>query len=195
MVEFSLKNMYSHEFEKIVEQEMEAPIKHLEKELVSIRTGRAHPSMVEDIKVTCYGGSQLSIKELAAISTPDARLIMIQPWDASTLADIEKGILAGTQGFTPANDGNVLRIQLPEISSQRREELVKSLSKKKEDAKDSVRAIRGDVRNKVKDSERKHEIAEDFSLTLQNLLQKIHDKYIEKIEQMCGRKEKDLKAV
>jgi ribosome recycling factor len=190
-----LKNMYTHEFEKIVDTDMQAPIKHFEKELATIRTGRAHTSMVEDIKVICYGGSQINLKELAAITTPEARLIVIQPWDAGTLPDIEKAILSSSLGVTPASDGALIRIVLPEVSSQRRDELAKALGKKLEDCKERIRTIRGDFRNVVKEAERGHLIAEDFSKTLQDLLQKITDKCNDVAQKMYDKKEKDIKAV
>jgi ribosome recycling factor len=187
--------MYTDEFEKIIGKEMEEPIKHFERELITIRSGRAHPAMVEDIKVTCYGGSQLKLKELAAISVPEPRLIMIQPWDAGTLADIEKGIMNSSLGVTPANDGNLIRITLPEVSSERREELAKALGKKLEDTRERIRVIRGEFRNLVKDSERQKVVSEDFAKRLQDILQKTTDKFIEKAQQMGDKKEKEIRTV
>lgn len=190
----NLKNMYSHEFEKIVDTEMQPPIKHFEKELLTVRTGRAHTSMLEDIKVTCYGGSQLSLKELAAISAPEARMLLVQPWDKSIINDIEKALAASPLGITPANDGNLIRIVLPEISSQRRDELVKVLHKKLEECKERIRVIRGEFRNTIKEAERKHEISEDFSKLLQDLLQKSTDKHNDIVQKMSDKKEKDIRA-
>src|SRR5579885_1731441 len=109
MAEINLKNMYTDQFEKIVNEQMQAPIKFLERELATIRVGRAHTSMVEDIKVTCYGGSQMLLKELAALSAPEARMIVIQPWDKGIIGDIEKAIQISSLGITPANDGNLIR--------------------------------------------------------------------------------------
>ncbi len=195
MKDLNLKNMYTHEFEKLVEQEMDAPIKHFERELVAIRSGRAHPSMVEDLKITCYGGSVMTLKELAAISTPEPRFILIQPWDIGTINDIEKGIMNSSLGITPANDGNVIRIVLPEISGQRREELIKVLGKKLEECKERIRVIRGDFRNVIKEAEKKRTVEEDFSKKLQDLLQKVTDKFTEKAQQMNDKKEKEIKAV
>jgi ribosome recycling factor len=195
IADLDLKNIYSHEFEKLVEIEMQEPIKHFERELIAIRSGRAHTSMVEDIKVICYNGSQLVLKEVAALSAPEARMIVIQPWDKGIITDIEKALLASSLGITPFNDGNLIRIQLPEISTQRREELVKVLHKKLEEIKERIRIVRGEFRNTVKEAERKHEIAEDFSKTLQDLLQKIHDKYIVFAQQMSDKKEKDIRMV
>ena len=104
----NLKNMYTNEFEKILDTEMQDPIKHFEKELLTIRSGRSHTSMLEDIKVTCYGGSILSLKEVAAISAPEPRLLLVQPWDKTIIPDVEKTLLASPLGITPKNDGNLL---------------------------------------------------------------------------------------
>ncbi len=187
--------MYTHEFEKLADTEMQAPLKHLEKELLTIRTGRAHASMLEDVKVICYGGSQLALKEIAAISAPEARLLVVQPWDKSIIADIEKALMSAALGLTPANDGNLIRIVLPEISSQRRDELAKVLNKKLEETKERIRVIRGEFRNSIKEAERKREISEDFSKNLQDILQKVTDKYTENVQKMGEKKEKDIRAV
>ena len=195
MATLNFKNMYSHEIDKLIEKDMEPAIKHLQHELTTIRTGRAHPALVEDIKVVCYGGTEMSIKECAAISAPEARLLVIQPWDKSTINDIEKGIMASPAGLTPANDGNVIRITLPELSSQRRDELTKVLGKKLEACKDSIRDTRATYRTGLKDAEKKRDISEDFSAKMQESLQKIHDKFIAQAESLCEKKEKEIKAV
>ncbi|MBN1549470.1 ribosome recycling factor [Candidatus Babeliales bacterium] len=191
----SLKNTYSHEFDKAVQEKMDAPIAHFEHELTTIRTGRAHPSMIEGIMVTAYGGTQMKLKEVAAISVPDARLLMVQPWDKSIIADIEKGILASHLGITPVNDGDIIRIQLPEVSGERREELVKALGKKLEDCRNRIRTVRNDFRSLVKKAEQDREISEDFSKVLQNNLQKITDQYMAKAQTISDKKEKDIRAV
>jgi ribosome recycling factor len=191
----NFKNMYSNEFDKLVEKDMEPAIKHLQQELVTIRTGRSHPGLVEDIKVIVYGGTQMSLKEVATISAPEARLLIIQPWDQGTINDIEKGIMASPTGLTPANDGTVIRITLPELSSQRREELIKLLGKKLEACKDSIRDTRATYRTGLKDAEKKRDISEDFSSKMQEGLQKIHDKFIAQAEALCEKKEKEIRAV
>lgn len=195
MQPISLKNMYTNDFEKLVEKEMDAPIKHFERDLATIRTGRAHPALVEDIKVIVYGGTQMSIRELATITTPEARSLFIQPWDKSIIGDVEKAIMASSLGLTPANDGNVIRITLPEISSQRRDELIKVLGKKLEETRERIREVRATFRNASKEAERKKEIEEDFSTRLQDLLQKIHDKFIALAQTMSDKKEKEIRSV
>lgn len=193
--QISFKNMYSDQFDKMVDKDMDPAIKHFQQELVTIRTGRAHSSLVEDIKVTCYGGSVMSMREVAAISTPDARLIVIQPWDKTIIADIEKAISTSSTGLSAANDGNVIRITLPELSSQRREELVKVLGKKLEECRNSIRDVRAKFRNAVKDAEKKREVDEDFAGRLETSLQKIHDKFVALAQQMYDKKEKEIRSV
>lgn len=184
------------EFEKALSTEMDKVIKHFERELITIRTGRAHPGLVEDIKVSCYGGtSTLGIKECAAISIPEARLLIIQPWDKSILADIEKAISASDLGINPVNDGNVIRIQLPEMSSQRREELVKVLQKKLEEARVAARNIRKDFHNLIRDSQKNKTISEDHSRRLGDSLQAITDKFIDVLEKMAQKKEVEIKTI
>src|SRR5437870_282344 len=120
-------------FETPMKAEMEKPLKHFDGELIKIRTGRAHTSLVEDIQVSCYGQAPMPLKNVAAITAPDSRMIVIQPWDAATLPDIEKALKNSEVGVTPASDGALIRLQLPEMSSNRRDELLKILGKKLEE--------------------------------------------------------------
>ena len=182
------------QLEQHINQEMDKIIKHFERELASIRTGRAHPSMVENLQITCYGGTaEMPLKNLSAISIPEAQLIVIQPWDKSIMAEIEKAILQSDLGITPANDGNIIRLQLPEMSGSRREEMVKILHKKAEEARIGVRNIRKDFHNFVRDAERNKKISEDTLKRLSDKLQKITDKHIENIEKYTNKKEEGLK--
>src|SRR5688500_1682509 len=112
-------------FQKPMEAEMEHPLKHFERELVKIRTGRAHTSMIEDSCVSCYGQDVVPLKGLGMVSAPAHRVLAVQPWDVSIIADIEKAIAASGFGVAPANDGKIIRFRLPEMSSDRREELIK----------------------------------------------------------------------
>lgn len=181
-------------FEKATEEEMNKSIKHFEHELVSIRSGRAHPSLVEGIKVSCYGGdTELPLKNLASISVPEARSIIIQPWDQSTLADIERAIKESDSGLTPANDGNIIRLVLPEMSSERREELIKVLGKKLEECRISIRNIRKVVQNLVRDNQKDKTISEDFAKRLNERLQKMTDDFVKKAETLASKKEAELK--
>jgi ribosome recycling factor len=195
MAELKLTDQNTKEFEKVMNQEMDKVVKHFERELVTIRTGRAHPSLVEDIKVVCYGGSPLRLKEIASISTPEARLIVIQPWDPAILNDIEKTLLTSDLGVTPVNDGAYIRIILPEMSTQRREELTKILSKKTEEARISIRNIRKNFHNLVRDAQKNKEISEDHSRRLNDIVQKITDLFIAKIDELSQKKEKEIRTI
>lgn len=195
MIDITLTEGTPGPFEKTSTEEMIKSIKHFEHELVSLRTGRAHPSMVEDIKVSCYGGeTEMPLKSLASISTPEARLIVIQPWDQGVVPDIERAVTESELGATPQNDGNLIRIILPEMSSARREELQKVLSKKLEECRVSIRSVRKNLQNLVRDTQKKKEISEDFAKRLNDLLQKTTDKFIKQAEEMSTKKEADLKG-
>lgn len=195
MIEIKLTEGSTQSFEKAINDEMTKSIKHFEHELTSIRSGRAHPSIVEDIKVSCYGGeSDLPLKNIASISTPEARLILIQPWDQGTIPDIEKALRESDLGITPLNDGNVLRLQLAEMSSERRDELVKLVGKKLEECRVSVRGIRKNYHNFTRDSQKEKVISEDFCKRLNDLLQKSTDACIKKAEDLADRKVKELKG-
>lgn len=183
----------SKDFENMLTPEMDKPIKHFEKELVAIRTGRANPNMVEDIKVEAYGDT-MKVKELGSITAPEARLLVIQAWDKSMLENIEKAIQASDLGVNPVNNGELIRIQLPMMSSERRSDLVKTLHKKLEESKAGIRNVRKDFQNHVRDAEKKKDISEDFAKTLLDILQKTTDKFIEKAENISSKKEAEIKG-
>ena len=148
--------------------------------------------MVEDVKIDVYGQT-MPLKNVAAIAAPDARLITIQPWDASTIGDIERGLLASDLGMTPINDGKIIRLQLPEMSTSRREDLIKVLSKKLEDTRVTLRNIRKDFHNYIRDAKKNKTISEDFEHRLEDVLKKVTDKYIALVEQMGGKKEQEIR--
>lgn len=181
-------------FEAAIQEEMGKNIKHFEQELTSIRTGRAHPSMVDTLKVSCYAGTtELPLKNLATISAPDARMLIIQPYDQSTVMDIERALKESEMELTPQTEGSTIRILLPEMSSGRREELKKILHKKAEDTRISIRNIRKHFNNLVRDTLKEKEISEDFAKRLEDLLQKQTDKFIKQVDQLSEKKEADLK--
>ncbi len=182
------------QFEKDVEMEMDPHIKHLEKELLKIRTGRAHPSMIEDVKVTAYG-ALMPLREIAAVSAPDVALLLIQPWDKANIGEIEKALSGSDLGLTPNNDGNVIRIQLPRMSSSRREELAKLLNQKVEQAKVAVRNARKEVQNLIRETEKGKKISEDYGKRLMDSLQKITDKMIEACDSLSAKKEAEIKSL
>ncbi len=182
------------QFEKDVETAMDPHIKHLEKELLKIRTGRAVPAMIEDVKVASYG-SYLPLKELAGISAPDAALLVVQPWDQAILPDIEKALATSDLGLNPINDGNLIRIQMPKMSSTRRDELVKVLSQKVEQGKIAVRNVRRDVHNLIRELEKAKKISEDYGRRLQESLQKVTDKLIKDCDVRGVKKAEEIKAL
>jgi ribosome recycling factor len=181
-------------FEKAIEQEMEKHIQHLDKELLKLRTGRANVAMIEDIKVICYG-STMPLKNVAALSAPEATLLVIQPWDKTVMPEIEKALSTSDLGVNPLNDGNLIRIQLPRMSSSRRDELAKILQQKLEATRIGVRNVRKEAQTVIRNLEKDKKISEDYSRRLQDLLQKITDKYIQNIEKTGSKKEEEIRLL
>lgn len=190
-----LKENDSKSLEVAMNQEIDKAVKHFDGELIKIRTGRAHPTLVEDIRVSVYGGEPMVLKGLAAIAAPEARLITIQPWDESIIPHIEKAIKDSDLGITPATDGKFIRINLPEMSSSRREELIKVLSKKTEEARVAVRNIRKDFNNLIRDGKKDKVISDDFFKRLEELIQKVTDNSIKHLESLAAKKEKEIATV
>jgi len=184
------------QFESTVEREMNSSLSHFDKELTKLRTGRAHPSMVSDIRVAIESyGSEMTIDKLAGISTPEPQLIVIQPWDKSVIADIEKAISRSDLGVNPLNDGDVIRLNLPKMSGSRREELIKVVAKRAEECKIALRNVRKDIHNLIRDAEKSKQISEDYGKRLQTSLQKITDAATEKVEQAAQRKEQEIRSI
>ena len=182
-------------FQRPMEAEMESPLKHYERELIKIRTGRAHTSMIEDIPVICYGQDAVPLKGLGVVAAPDSRLLTVQPWDCSVIVDIEKAIIASGIGISPVNDGKIIRLRLPEMSSDRREELIKVMHKKSEESKVAIRNVRKDFKNIITDAKKEKKISENFHNRLADVLQEITDAYIAKVDTMTKKKETELLAV
>jgi len=191
MIDIAFQEGDVKSFETLLKEHMDKPLKHYERELAAVRTGRASVALLENIKVDVYG-QMMSLRELATLAAPDARLLTVQPWDKSIIADIEKAIAASELGLTPANDGNIIRLQLPQMSASRRDELVKLLGKKTEEAKVGIRNVRKDFQNEVRDAEKKKLVSEDFCKKLNDVLQKITDQFIEKTDQMHKKKETEI---
>lgn len=182
-------------FQTPMETEMQKAIKFYEGELVKIRTGRAHTSLVEDIQVIGYTGTPMSMKAVAVISAPESRLITIAPWDTSMIDSIEKAITASDVGLTPVNDGKLIRLALPEMSTSRRDELVKILNKKTNEAKERIRDSRKEFNNILRDAKKDKKISENFFNRLEDVLQKVTDKFTNQIDQLTQKKEKDIRSV
>ncbi len=181
-------------FEKEVETEMDTQLKLFEKELLKIRTGRAHPQMIEDVKIASYG-TYMPLKELGSISAPDAGLLVVQPWDKANIPEIEKALSSSDLGLTPVNDGVIIRIPLPKMSSTRRDELAKLLSQKLEQCKIGIRNVRKEIHNLLRETEKAKKISEDYGRRLQETLQKITDKFIQTSDTIAEKKEKEIKAL
>ena len=173
---------------------MDLCIKHYERELATIRTGRASVDVLDSVRVECYG-QIMALKDLATLAAPDARLLTIQPWDKSTLAAIEKAITTSDLGMTPLNDGTMVRLQLPLMSSERREELVKALNKKDEEARIQIRNVRRDHLNAAKEAEKKREISEDFGKRVADIIQKITDQFMATVTEHTTKKTAALRQV
>lgn len=188
------ESMNPKQLEKVIEAEMDKHLKHFEKELAKLRTGRAHPSLVEDIKINAYG-NVMALKDLAAISAPEAQLLVIQPWDKTIIAEIEKTISQSDLGIAPLNDGNVIRLPMPKMSSARRDELAKNLSKRLEECKVSIRNVRKDFHNLIREAEKNRKISEDLSKRLQDLLQKVTDRLTDQSDAISSKKEQEIKSL
>jgi ribosome recycling factor len=181
---------------KLAEAEdyMQKAIESTQKSFNTIRTGRANASLLDRVMVDYYG-SPTPIKSLAGISTPDASTINIQPFDRKTINIIEKAISLSDVGLTPSNDGAVIRLNIPQLTSDRRQELVKLAAKFAEEGKVSVRNIRRDAVESIRKQEKSSEVSKDEARDLQDKMQKLTDKYIAKIEELLAMKEKDIKTV
>lgn len=175
------------------EDQMNKSVQHLEKELQKLRTGKATPQMLEGIRVNYYG-VPTPIEQTANISTPDARQIIVQPWDKSILSDIDKAIMAANLGLNPKNEGEVLRIIVPPLTEERRRDLVKKAKSEAENARISIRNIRRSSNDMAKDLE-KDGVPEDEVKKLQEDIQKFTDKFIEQVDRIVAQKEKDIMTV
>ena len=179
---------------KIYEDKMEKTLSNLQEEYVSIRAGRANPHILDKIQVDYYG-TPSSLQSVANISVPEARMIQIQPWEASLIKDIEKAILASDIGLTPANDGKVIRLVFPELTEERRKELVKDVKKKGENAKVAVRNVRRDANDTIKKENKANEISEDEQKQLEDKIQKLTDKFVAKIDDAIEAKSTEVMTV
>jgi len=173
------------------DQRMKKSIESLKKDFMRIRTGRASAALLDSITVEYYG-SPMPVNQVAAISVPDARMIMIQPWEKSMIAPIEKAIQASDLGLNPQSDGNVIRLPIPPLSEERRKDLFKHCKKISEDNKVAVRNIRRDSNELLKESEKSKKITQDDLKKGQDEIQKLTDKYIKVVDDMLSLKEKEI---
>ncbi|MGC8494535.1 MAG: ribosome recycling factor [Syntrophobacteraceae bacterium] len=170
---------------------MNKAVETLEAEYKKLRTGRASTSLVEGIRADYYG-TPTPLAQLATLTIPDPRTIVIQPWDTSAVGEIEKAILKSDLGLTPMNDGKVIRINIPPLTAERRRDLVKIVKKRGEESKIAVRNIRRDILEKLKDLKKDKTISEDEQFRAQDEIQKITDDFVKKIDAVFGTKEKEI---
>lgn len=178
----------------LYEEKMKKTIAALESEYITIRAGRANPHVLDKIMVDYYG-TPTPINQVGNITVPEARLIQIQPWDATLLKAIVKAISASDLGINPGNDGKVIRLVFPELTEERRKELTKDVKKKAETSKVALRNIRRDAMDTFKKMEKKKEIPEDELKDLEDKMQKVTDKYVAEIDKKCDDKCKDILSV
>ncbi len=176
------------------EERMKKVVEATKREFASVRTGRASTSLVEGMHVDYYG-TQTPLKQLANISAPDVKLIVIQPWDPSSLGEIEKAIQQSNIGAMPTNDGKVIRVSIPPLSEERREELIKITKKMAEDGRVSIRTVRRDANEHAKKIEKDKLATEDELFKSHDDIQKITDKYIKEIDSILDTKDKELLEV
>jgi ribosome recycling factor len=169
-------------------------IEALKRELATIRTGRATPAIVDHVRVD-YHGTPTPLNQLATISAPETRLLLIQPWDRNALASIEKALLKADLGLNPANDGNLIRIRIPELSEERRRELVRLVRKRAEEGRVALRNVRRSALDEIRELERNKEISQDEQKRAQEKLQELTDSFIEDVDRAAKDKEAELLEV
>ncbi len=176
------------------ESDFEKAIDHFRAEAAKLRTGRAHPSLVEDIAVDYYG-TRSPIRQIASVTVSESRMLVIQPWDRDSLSAIAEAIRSSDLGLNPADDGHVIRLSLPPLTEDRRKELVKALGSRLEDARVSVRTIREETWKEIQDLEKQGEIGEDEKFTGKEELQKRVDRVNATLEELREKKEKEIMTV
>lgn len=183
-----------NEILKEMKAKMESAVEAVRREFAAIHTGRATPLLLEKIKVDYYG-TPTPLNQIAGISTPDPHLILVQPWDKMVIKDVEKAILQADIGLTPNNDGNVVKIPVPQLSDERREELITVVRRRAEEGRVSVRGMRREYRELIKKREKASGFTEDESRRIQEEAQKITDQYIGEVDKVLEGKEKELREV
>lgn len=176
------------------EEKMQSVLQATRRELASIRTGRANPSLLDRITIDYYG-TPTPLTQMASVSVPEARLLVIQPWDKSAMKEIEKAILASDLGLTPNSDGTVLRIQIPQLTEERRKDLARVARNEAENKRVAVRNVRRDANEALKQLEKDGTISEDESRRAQTQVQELTDKYIAEVDELLAAKEKEILEV
>ncbi len=177
-----------------MEHKMQKAIEVLKAEFTGIRTGRANAALLDSIRVMSYG-NPTPVNQVASIAVPEARLIVISPWDKGLISEIEKAILKSDLGLTPANDGKVIRLPIPTLTEERRRELAKVVKKMAEDSKVAVRNIRREANDEIKKLEKDHKISEDESKKAHDDTQKVTDRYVALADEVLKKKDKEIMEV
>ncbi len=179
---------------KLYEEKMTKSIEALESDFTTIRAGRANPHILDKLRVDYYG-TPTPFQQVANVSVPEPRMIQIQPWEPSLLKEIEKAILVSDLGLTPTNDGKVIRLVFPELTEDRRKELVKDIKKKGENTKVAVRNIRRDANDAIKKNSKANDMSEDEVKNLEDSIQKLTDKYVAEVDKVVEAKSKEIMTV
>lgn len=183
-----------HTFLTTKKSDFQATVDHFQKELSTLRTGRATPALVEDIPVSAYD-STMEIKGLASINIPDSRTIVIEPWDKGLIQNIEKGIRDAGVGFSPVVDGQVLRVMIPQMTEENRKQIVKVMKEKLEEARVALRGVREDVRGEILQKEKDKEFSEDEKFKVLDELDKLTKEFNDTLSEMAERKEEEIMTV
>lgn len=176
------------------EEKMQKAVEALRRDVKTLRAGRATPGLLDKVTVDYYG-TPTPLNQLANISAPEPRLLVVQPWDKSVIKDVEKALLKSDLGLTPNNDGAIIRLSIPELTQERRRDLVKVLRKKAEEGRVSVRNIRREANDGVKSMEKNKDISEDDSRRALDDIQKLTDKYVNEVDQVMENKEKEIMEI
>ena len=179
---------------KQFEEKMQKSVDALYNEYANIRAGRANPHLLDKIMVEYYG-TPSNLQSVANISVPEARVIQIQPWEASLVKEIEKAIMVSDLGLTPSNDGKIIRLVFPELTEERRKELVKDVKKKGENAKVAIRNIRRDANDSIKKQNKANELSDDEAKQQEDKVQKLTDKYIAEVDKMMDSKSSEVMTI
>lgn len=173
---------------------MDGAMETLKREFAGLRTGRAHPALLEPVRVTAYG-TEMPLNQVGTVGTPEPRMLTVQVWDKSMVSAVEKAIRDSGLGLNPAADGMLIRVPIPQLTTERRNELAKMAHKYAEGAKVSVRGVRRDGMEQIKGLEKKHEIGEDLAKDWSEEVQKLTDQFIKKVDEALADKEKDIRQV
>lgn len=173
---------------------MEKALEAMRREFGSVRTGKASPSLLDSVRVEAYG-SQMPLNQVASVSIPEARMMVIQPWDQAMLGPIERGIQMADLGLNPSNDGKVVRLPIPPLTEERRKEFVRLLHKMSEEGRIAIRQARKDANEEIKQRQKDGDISEDDARREQDEVQKLTDRHVEKIEEMLRHKEAEILEV